>query len=70
MKDEIQLCCHAVLFDMDGVLVDSTHAVARVWRQWASERGFDPMPCGTPRLKPGSRRVWPKGRKAPAQESL
>jgi sugar-phosphatase len=27
---------------MDGVLVDSTHAVARVWRKWALERGFDP----------------------------
>ena len=31
-----------VLFDMDGVLVDSTRAVARVWSKWASERGFDP----------------------------
>lgn len=27
---------------MDGVLLDSTHAVARVWRQWAIEHGFDP----------------------------
>lgn len=27
---------------MDGVLVDSTPAVARVWRKWAAERGFDP----------------------------
>ena len=34
--------CQAVLFDMDGVLVDSTHAVARVWRTWALKRGFDP----------------------------
>jgi mannitol-1-/sugar-/sorbitol-6-phosphatase len=34
--------CQAVLFDMDGVLVDSTHAVARVWRKWALARGFDP----------------------------
>jgi sugar-phosphatase len=34
--------CQAVLFDMDGVLVDSTHAVARVWGKWALERGFDP----------------------------
>ncbi len=34
--------CQAGLFDMDGVLVDSTHAVARVWRKWALERGFDP----------------------------
>jgi len=34
--------CQALLFDMDGVLVDSTDAVARVWRKWALERGFDP----------------------------
>lgn len=27
---------------MDGVLLDSTPAVARVWRQWALEHGFDP----------------------------
>ncbi len=34
--------CAAILFDMDGVLIDSTRAVARVWRQWAAEHGFDP----------------------------
>lgn len=34
--------CQAVLFDMDGVLVDSTQVVDRVWRKWALERGFDP----------------------------
>jgi len=27
---------------MDGVLIDSTPAVSRVWRRWAFERGFDP----------------------------
>jgi mannitol-1-/sugar-/sorbitol-6-phosphatase len=27
---------------MDGVLIDSTPAVARVWRWWAERRGFDP----------------------------
>ena len=32
----------ALLFDMDGVLIDSTPAVARVWRRWAMERGFNP----------------------------
>jgi mannitol-1-/sugar-/sorbitol-6-phosphatase len=32
----------AVLFDMDGVLVDSTPAVARVWTGWALAHGFDP----------------------------
>jgi len=34
--------CKALLFDMDGVLIDSTHAVARVWTNWALEHGFDP----------------------------
>lgn len=34
--------CAAVLFDMDGVLVDSTPAVARVWTIWAEAHGFDP----------------------------
>jgi mannitol-1-/sugar-/sorbitol-6-phosphatase len=34
--------CQALLFDMDGVLVDSTHAVSRVWSKWAVARGFDP----------------------------
>jgi mannitol-1-/sugar-/sorbitol-6-phosphatase len=34
--------CSALLFDMDGVLVDSTPAVARVWRSWALAHGFDP----------------------------
>ncbi len=27
---------------MDGVLIDSTRAVARVWHRWALEHGFDP----------------------------
>jgi sugar-phosphatase len=38
----IQLHCAALLFDLDGVLIDSTPAVARVWSQWAVEHGFDP----------------------------
>jgi mannitol-1-/sugar-/sorbitol-6-phosphatase len=37
------ISCNAVLFDMDGVLIDSTPAVARVWHGWALERGFDPQ---------------------------
>ena len=32
----------ALLFDMDGVLIDSTPAVARVWTKWALYHGFDP----------------------------
>jgi len=34
--------CRALLFDMDGVLIDSTPAVARVWRRWAIKHGLDP----------------------------
>jgi mannitol-1-/sugar-/sorbitol-6-phosphatase len=37
-----QLQCAALFFDLDGVLIDSTPAVARVWRRWAIEHGFDP----------------------------
>jgi sugar-phosphatase len=37
-----QVRCSALLFDMDGVLIDSTPAVARVWYRWAIERGFNP----------------------------
>src|ERR1700681_3293534 len=33
--------CSALLFDLDGVLVDSTPAVTRVWGRWAVEHGFD-----------------------------
>jgi len=37
----IRLTCKAILFDLDGVLADSTAIVDRVWREWAAERGFD-----------------------------
>jgi sugar-phosphatase len=35
--------CKGVLFDLDGVLADSTSAVARVWAIWANKHGFDPQ---------------------------
>jgi sugar-phosphatase len=34
---------HAVLFDMDGTLVDSDAAVERAWTTWAGEYGVDPL---------------------------
>jgi len=38
----VEFLCKAILFDLDGVLVDSTQAVERVWRKWAIEKGLDP----------------------------
>ena len=38
----VQTSCSALLFDLDGVLVDSTPAVVRVWTKWAVAHGFDP----------------------------
>jgi mannitol-1-/sugar-/sorbitol-6-phosphatase len=32
----------AILFDMDGVLMDSTPSVERVWRTWAAKHALDP----------------------------
>jgi mannitol-1-/sugar-/sorbitol-6-phosphatase len=37
-----RIVCSGFLFDMDGVLVDSTPAVARVWSRWGPRHGFDP----------------------------
>jgi sugar-phosphatase len=37
--DSAVLNCDAVLFDLDGVLVDSRAVVERTWRRWAEVRG-------------------------------
>jgi sugar-phosphatase len=33
--------CAAILFDLDGVLCDSTQAVDREWREWGARKGVD-----------------------------
>lgn len=38
----IHIHCSGVLFDLDGVLIDSTPAVTRVWRGWAARHGLNP----------------------------
>ncbi len=40
--ERMKIVCRGVLFDLDGVLVDSTPAVARVWTKWATKHGFVP----------------------------
>jgi len=34
--------CSAILFDLDGVLLDSTRVVAEQYTRWAREHGIDP----------------------------
>jgi mannitol-1-/sugar-/sorbitol-6-phosphatase len=37
---EAVIACDAVLFDMDGTLVDSRELVERMWLEWAAEHGL------------------------------
>jgi mannitol-1-/sugar-/sorbitol-6-phosphatase len=37
----IEFDCAAILFDLDGVLVDSTRSVECQWRAWAREQGIN-----------------------------
>jgi sugar-phosphatase len=44
MKTMVQMTeleCDAILFDLDGVLIDSTTCIARHWREWAGQHGLD-----------------------------
>src|SRR5437867_9541184 len=36
--------CHAIIFDLDGVLVDSTAFIEDQWRRWAQAKGLRPEP--------------------------
>ncbi|MGF1480813.1 MAG: hypothetical protein ACFB4I_15235 [Cyanophyceae cyanobacterium] len=36
-----QLECNAVIFDLDGVLVDSTACIEHHWRLWAAKHQLD-----------------------------
>ncbi|MFU8772106.1 MAG: HAD-IA family hydrolase [Anaerolineales bacterium] len=37
----MQLECQAIIFDLDGVLVDSIPGVLRIWREWARIHGLN-----------------------------
>jgi len=40
----LEFRCKSLLFDLDGVLVDSRSVVERTWRRWAERHQLDPMP--------------------------
>ena len=33
--------CNAILFDLDGVLIDSSACIERHWQRWAAQHGLD-----------------------------
>jgi mannitol-1-/sugar-/sorbitol-6-phosphatase len=41
LSSPVEVQTRGILFDLDGVLVDSTPAVARCWARWAVQFGFD-----------------------------
>lgn len=41
MSTDREFTVSAILFDIDGTLVDSTPAVERAWRRWAVDHGID-----------------------------
>ena len=36
------LTCQAILFDLDGTLIDSAFRVQRLWLEWGKRKGIDP----------------------------
>ena len=41
MTGRSPLVCKAILFDLDGVLVDSAECVERTWRAWSARHGLN-----------------------------
>jgi|ERR1041385_3800972 sugar-phosphatase len=38
----LEFQCEAILFDLDGVLVDSTKSVVQIWTAWSENNGIPP----------------------------
>ena len=67
------IVCRAVLFDLDGTLVDSRACVEKTWRTWCDRHGLDgdlvlqlspgrqqhaTIAMAAPHLDPGAESVW------------
>jgi sugar-phosphatase len=42
MTGQVDVACRGILFDCDGVLLDSTGSAERAWSRWAVENGLSP----------------------------
>ncbi|GEL94046.1 HAD-IA family hydrolase [Cellulomonas composti] len=64
----------AILFDIDGTLVDSTAAVGRTWRAWSAARGIDALDvlrgCHGRRSEDTVAEFLPSGQRAAAVAEL
>jgi mannitol-1-/sugar-/sorbitol-6-phosphatase len=40
VASSLTLACQAILFDLDGTLIDSTDRIDRLWRWWAERHGI------------------------------
>src|SRR5256886_16484054 len=68
------MSCRAILFDLDGVLVDSRECIELIWHAWAAERGLDPAAflrvAHGRRIAETLRLVAPQGDAAPEAAGL
>jgi sugar-phosphatase len=62
-----EILCDAVLFDLDGVLVNSAECIANHWRQWALDHQLDPVQVL--RLAQGRRTIETVRLSAPALDA-
>jgi mannitol-1-/sugar-/sorbitol-6-phosphatase len=51
--DRVRFTCDALLFDLDGTLVDSTACIEAIWRTWAAHHRLDV--ASVLRIAPGRR---------------
>lgn len=42
VSNNVSIHCKAILFDLDGTLIDSASRIRRLWQTWGERRGIEP----------------------------